>query len=318
MLQSRKSTSENETESASASEDADIGADAGPYARIQSAIAFLCDRRADQPSLAEVAAHVGQSPFHFQRLFHRWAGVSPKRFVQFLTLEHAKESLRASATVLDAAYAAGLSGPSRLHDLFVALEAATPGEYRAGGAGLSIRWGVGDSPFGRCFLAVTARGITMLGFLSPPGADGEATSLGDAQRALRDTWPQADIQRDDATAAPWLRRVFNHRSRAGDGDRLSLFVRGTPFQLTVWRALLAIPPGRLTTYGDLARAVGRPGAARAVGNAVGANPISWLIPCHRVIRGLGTFGHYRWGRPRKVSMLAWEAAREAAQSHSPP
>ncbi|HVR62982.1 MAG TPA: methylated-DNA--[protein]-cysteine S-methyltransferase [Polyangia bacterium] len=308
--------SERSEPSAIDSEDSDAdGADddeGGAYARIQSAITFLTDRRADQPSLAEVAAHVGQSPFHFQRLFHRWAGVSPKRFLQFLTVEHAKESLRASATVLDAAYAAGLSGPSRLHDLFVTLEAATPGEFRAGGAGLDIRWGVGDSPFGRCFMAVTERGIALLGFLSEAGGDGEARSLGDARRALGDTWPRAGIRRDDAATAPWLRRVFSERSRAaGDDARLSLFVRGTPFQLTVWRALLAIPPGQLTTYGALARAVGRPGAARAVGNAVGANPISWLIPCHRVIRGLGTFGHYRWGRPRKISMLAWEAARAA-------
>ncbi len=277
------------------------------YARVEAAIGFLSRHRAEQPSLDDVAAHVGQSPFHFQRLFQRWAGVSPKRFLQFLTLEHAKQSLRASASVLDATYDAGLSAPSRLHDLFVTLEAATPGEYRAGGTGLAIRWGVGGSPFGRCFLAVTARGITALGFLSAPGGDGAATTLDDARAALSGSWPRADIQRDDAVAAPWLRRVFEGGNRAG--DRLALFVRATPFQLRVWRALLAIPPGRLTTYGDLARAVGQPSAARATGNAVGANPIAWLIPCHRVIRGLGTFGNYRWGRPRKVAMLGWESAR---------
>jgi AraC family transcriptional regulator of adaptative response/methylated-DNA-[protein]-cysteine methyltransferase len=285
---------------------------AAEYARIERAIQYLTDRRAQQPSLDEVAAHVGQSPFHFQRLFHRWAGVSPKRFVQFLTLEHAKQRLRASATVLDAAYDAGLSGPSRLHDLFVRLEAVTPGEYRSAGAGLQIRWGIGDSPFGRCFIAVTARGICALSFLCEQAAhrenDGSATSHDDAQRSLLRDWPRAEIRPDDALAADWLRRVFTVRRASGD-PALSLFVRGTPFQVAVWKALLVVPSGCLTTYQTIARAVGQPRGARAVGNAVGQNPVAWLIPCHRVIRGLGTFGQYRWGSTRKTSMLAWEAAR---------
>ncbi|MEA2699902.1 MAG: AraC family transcriptional regulator [Myxococcales bacterium] len=281
---------------------------AAEYARIERAIQFLTERRAQQPSLDEVAAHVGQSPFHFQRLFHRWAGVSPKRFVQFLTLEHAKQRLRASATVLDAAYDAGLSGPSRLHDLFVSLEAVTPGEYRSAGAGLQLRWGIGDSPFGRCFIAVTARGICALSFLCEQAEDGSSTSESEAPRALLRDWPRAEIQRDDDVAADWLRRVFTV-GRAGGDPALSLFVRGTPFQVAVWKALLIVPSGCLTTYQTIARAVGQPRGARAVGNAVGQNPIAWLIPCHRVIRGLGTFGQYRWGSARKTSMLAWEAAR---------
>ncbi|HXI56584.1 MAG TPA: AraC family transcriptional regulator, partial [Polyangia bacterium] len=189
---------------------------AAEYARIERAIQYLTDRRAQQPSLDEVAAHVGQSPFHFQRLFHRWAGVSPKRFVQFLTLEHAKQRLRASATVLDAAYDAGLSGPSRLHDLFVSLEAVTPGEYRSAGAGLGIRWGIGDSPFGRCFIAVTARGICTLSFLCEQAQDSSSTSASEAPRALLRDWPRAEIRRDDALAADWLRRVFTAGRASGD------------------------------------------------------------------------------------------------------
>jgi AraC family transcriptional regulator of adaptative response/methylated-DNA-[protein]-cysteine methyltransferase len=267
------------------------------YRRVERAIAFLDDRWQEQPPLDEVAAHVGLSAFHFQRLFHRWAGVSPKRFVQWLTLEHAKQRLRGSATVLGASYDAGLSGPSRLHDLFVRLEAVTPGEYRQAGRGLEVRWGRHDSPFGPAFAAVTARGICALGF-----CDDDAEALAQLAR----DWPGATLVRDDGATAPWLARAF-----AGNpgGDGLALFVRATPFQLQVWRALLAIPSGRLTTYRSIAAAIGRPTAARAVGNAIGANPVAWLIPCHRVIRELGTFGGYRWGRGRKRMMLGWEAAR---------
>jgi AraC family transcriptional regulator of adaptative response/methylated-DNA-[protein]-cysteine methyltransferase len=269
------------------------------YRRIERAIAYLDGRWQEQPALEEIAAHVGLSAFHFQRLFHRWAGVSPKRFVQWLTLEHAKERLRASATVLDAAFDAGLSGGSRLHDLFVRLEAVTPGEYRRAGRGLHLRFGLHATPFGTCYLATTARGICALGF-----GDGE----GDARAALAEDWPGAELARDDEGTAAWVARAFAGNPGA---EGLALFVRATPFQLQVWRALLAVPPGQLTTYQAIARAMGRPSAARAVGNAVGANPVAWLIPCHRVIRGLGTFGGYRWGVPRKRVMLGWEAARTA-------
>jgi AraC family transcriptional regulator of adaptative response/methylated-DNA-[protein]-cysteine methyltransferase len=271
------------------------------YRRVERAIAFLDDRWQAQPPLDEVAAHVGLSAFHFQRLFHRWAGVSPKRFVQWLTLEHAKRNLRDSATVLGASHDAGLSGSSRLHDLFVRLEAVTPGEYRQAGRGLELRWGRHDSPFGPAFIATTARGICALGFCD---ADDEALA------ELGRDWPGATQVRDDAATAPWLARAFAGNPHA---EGLALFVRATPFQLQVWRALLAVPAGRLTTYQAIAAAIGRPTAARAVGNAVGANPVGWLIPCHRVIRELGTFGGYRWGRARKRVMLGWEAAR-AGQS----
>jgi AraC family transcriptional regulator of adaptative response/methylated-DNA-[protein]-cysteine methyltransferase len=267
------------------------------YRRVERAIAFLDDRWQQQPPLEEIAAQVGLSPFHFQRLFHRWAGVSPKRFVQWLTVEHAKQSLRDSATVLGATFDVGLSGSSRLHDLFVRLEAVTPGEYRRAGRGLEIRWGRHDSPFGPAFAAVTARGLCALGF-----GDDEVEAFGE----LAGDWPGATLVRDDAATAPWLARAF--APHAG-GEGLALFVRATPFQLQVWRALLAVPAGRVTTYGAIAAAIGRPTAARAVGNAVGANPVAWLIPCHRVIRELGTFGGYRWGRARKRVMLGWEAAR---------
>jgi AraC family transcriptional regulator of adaptative response/methylated-DNA-[protein]-cysteine methyltransferase len=267
------------------------------YRRVERAIAFLDDRWQEQPPLEAIAAHVGLSAFHFQRLFHRWAGVSPKRFVQWLTLEHAKDRLRDSATVLDATFDAGLSASSRLHDLFVRLEAVTPGEYRNLGRGLEIQWGRHDSPFGPAFVATTARGICALGF----GDD----AAGAPAELARD-WPGARLVRDDAATAPWMARAFAGNP---DGQGLALFVRATPFQLQVWRALLAVPSGHLTTYQAIAAAIGRPTAARAVGNAVGANPVAWLIPCHRVIRGLGTFGGYRWGRARKRVMLGWEAAR---------
>jgi AraC family transcriptional regulator of adaptative response/methylated-DNA-[protein]-cysteine methyltransferase len=268
------------------------------YRRVERAIEFLDARWQEQPPLAEVAAHLGLSPFHFQRLFHRWAGVSPKRFVQWLTLEHAKPRLRAGG-VLAASLDAGLSGPSRLHDLFVRLEAVTPGEYRAAGRGLTLRWGMHDSPFGPAYLAVTERGLCALGF----GGESEART------EIAHDWPAATLARDQAATAPWAARAFN----GGMGEGLALFVRGTAFQLQVWRALLAVPAGELTSYQAIAARIGRPGAARAVGNAVGANPVAWLIPCHRVIRGLGTFGGYRWGRARKRVMLGWEAARAGEQ-----
>jgi AraC family transcriptional regulator, regulatory protein of adaptative response / methylated-DNA-[protein]-cysteine methyltransferase len=281
---------------------------AADYMRIEKAIELLSARYREQPALDEIARHVGLSPFHFQRLFHRWAGVTPKRFLQFLTLEHAKERLRASATVLEASFDAGLSGPSRLHDLFLNLEAVTPGEHRDRGAGLAIAWGVHESPFGNCFIAVTARGICGLGFLCAEAAPGSPTSEAALLGRLISSWPAASIHRDDARTRPYVAKVFAGNPR---GKGLSLFVRGTPFQVRVWRALLEIPPGCLTTYRTIGQALGKPRAARAVGRAVGENPIAWLIPCHRVIRGLGEFGGYRWGEHRKKAILGWEAQRFA-------
>lgn len=273
------------------------------YHRVERAIRFVAEHAADQPELEDVARHLDLSPFHVQRLFTRWAGISPKRFLQFLTAERAKELLRDSETVLDATYETGLSSPSRLHDLLVTLEAATPGEWRAEGEGLEIRWGVHPSPFGDCFLAVTDRGVTGLAFVDEDGQD----ALDDVRRR----WPRAELVEDREATARWMDRVFRRTVPSAEPEEapepLPVYVGGTRFQVQVWRALLAIPEGRAVSYGDVARAVGRPGAARAVGGAVGANPVAWLIPCHRVLRSTGHFGGYRWGSTRKAALLAWEA-----------
>lgn len=271
------------------------------YARIERAIHYLARHAGRQPDLADAAAAAGLSPFHFQRLFTRWAGVSPKRFVELLTVEHAKRLLRDSASVLDAALAVGLSGPGRLHDQFVALEAATPGEFKAGGAGLTIRWGVHASPFGAVLAALTARGVCRLAFIDD---DGDAAE----RDALAAAWPRATLIRDDRQTAAAAHAAF----AGGAGAKPPLWVRGTNFQIAVWRALLRVPEGKVCTYGDLAAAIGRPTAARAVGQAVGANPVACLIPCHRVIRSVGALGGYRWGTERKRALLAWEAARAPA------
>jgi len=273
-------------------------------ARVERAIHYLEDHAQDQPELGDVAAAVGLSEYHFQRMFKRWAGVSPKRFLQFLTAEHAREVLGASRSVLDAALETGLSGPGRLHDLTVHVHAMSPGEVRRRGAGLTIRYGVHTSPFGECLLGVTGRGICALGFVTD--GDQEAT-LAD----LRARWPRAAWTRDDAGTAELVGRVFYHPGGRGDAA-LALHVQGTNFQIRVWEALLRVPEGALVTYGDLARAVGDPRASRAVGSAVGANPISYLIPCHRVIRGTGVVGNYRWGAARKKALIGWESARQSA------
>ncbi len=270
-------------------------------ARVERAIRFLEQRADEQPELADVAAAVDLSEYHFQRLFRRWAGVSPKRFLQFLTAEHARRLLADSSSVLDAALETGLSGPGRLHDLTVNVHAMTPGEVRRRGAGTTIRYGLVDSPFGECVLACTDRGISGLGFAADGGLDG---TLAD----LRARWPAADWRRDDGAARPLAERAFAPATRS---PGLALHVQGTNFQIRVWEALLRIPEGALVTYGDIARSLGLPGGARAVGTAVGANPISYLIPCHRVIRATGAFGGYRWGLPRKKAILGWEAARAA-------
>jgi AraC family transcriptional regulator of adaptative response/methylated-DNA-[protein]-cysteine methyltransferase len=271
------------------------------YERIARAIGYLRRHTMEQPDLAAAARHVNLSEHHFQRLFTRWAGVSPKRFTQYLTLEHAKSRLAGAGGVLDLAGAVGLSGPGRLHDLFVTLEAMSPGEYRAGGAGLAIRYGVHPSPFGPALVAVTPRGICGLHFV---GEDRGAA------RRLRADWPGAELREDPAGTAPLADAIF--RPLASNAERpLALVVRGSNFQIKVWRALLELPAGSLASYGRIAARVDAPGAARAVGSAIGANPIAWLIPCHRVIRETGMLGGYRWGIDRKAAMLGWEAARFA-------
>jgi AraC family transcriptional regulator, regulatory protein of adaptative response / methylated-DNA-[protein]-cysteine methyltransferase len=267
------------------------------YTRIEQAIRFIDANLLRQPDLNEVAAHLGLSEYHFQRLFTRWAGISPKRFLQFLTREYAKEILDRSANLLEATYAAGLSSPGRLHDLFIHTEAVTPAEYRSGAAGLEISYGFHPTPFGECLLALTSRGICFLAFV-----DGSSLS---ALELLRRTWPNAILADSPALTAPLVERLFSGLP----GTPLALHLRGTNFQLKVWEALLRLPPGRWTSYQALADDLGMPGSARAVGNAVAHNPVAYLIPCHRVLQKTGHFGSYRYGPIRKQAILGWEQAR---------
>jgi AraC family transcriptional regulator of adaptative response/methylated-DNA-[protein]-cysteine methyltransferase len=271
------------------------------YERIARVIRYLDERHAEQPDLARLAEVAGMSPFHFHRLFSAWAGITPKDFLQCLTLAHAKTLLREGQSVLDAALGSGLSGPGRLHDLCVILEAATPGEVKSGGADWTLSAGFADSPFGRCLIGESPRGLCHLSFVD--AGDGAAELA-----ALHENWPRARLQRDDANAARLAGRIFERPARRPARPALRAFVKGTAFQLRVWRALLQVPPGMLVSYGRLAAALEKPAAARAVGTAVGHNPLAWLIPCHRVIRETGVIGDYRWGPVRKRAMLAWESA----------
>lgn len=270
------------------------------YDRIARVIQYLDEHYSEQPDLATLAARAGLSPFHFHRLFSKWAGVTPKDFLRCLTLNHVKDLLRRGESVLSAALEAGMSGPARLHDLCVTLEAATPGEIKAGGAGLEIRFGYAATPFGNWFVAETARGISHVGFID--AGDSEVSSL-------RETWPRATLKQDDAVAQRLARTVFSNDARSNARPTLRAFVRGTEFQVRVWRALLQVPAGALVSYGHLASTVGNPNASRAVGSAVGANPVAYMIPCHRVIRETGIVRGYRWGNTRKRALLAWEFAR---------
>jgi AraC family transcriptional regulator of adaptative response/methylated-DNA-[protein]-cysteine methyltransferase len=290
------------------------------YAKIEKAIVFLEQNYRDHPSLDELAARVNLSKFHFQRMFSRWAGISPKRFIQFLTLKYAKGLLENSQSVLDAALESGLSGPARLHDLFVAVESVTPGEFKSKGKGVTLRYGWHSSPFGEYLLALTSKGVCALSFAEPAG---RAKTL----EALRRKWLRAELihsQRDTRAASEQIFSLGAGGSGGrGSGEKElgrngatgqhfpSLHLNGTNFQINVWRALMTIPPGAAASYQDVARLIGNPGAARAVGRAVGENPIGFLIPCHRVIRRVGGFGGYRWGVARKKAMLGWEASRAA-------
>lgn len=271
----------------------------GDYDRVAAAIRYIRDNRLEQPSLAEVAGAVHLSAYHLQRIFTRWAGISPKRFLQCLTLEHAKRQLSGQADLLSASHDAGLSGPGRLHDLFVTLEAVTPGQFKEQGRGLQIRYGKHPSPFGECIVGQTERGICFLEFMA---GETEAEKL----QHLARRWPEARLHPDSPATSRTIGSIFS--AMPGEAP-LHLLVRGTNFQVSVWRALLDIPPGRVTTYAEVARRVGRPNATRAVGSAVGANPVAWLIPCHRVLRSDGRLGGYHWGTVRKQACLAWEAAR---------
>ena len=271
------------------------------YNRIERAIRFLETNYQDQPSLSDVAASVHLSEYHFQRLFTHWVGISPKRFLQFLTKEHAKELLSRSENILDVAYETGLSSPGRLHDLLVITEAVTPGEFKSQGEGLGITYGFHPTPFGECLLALTERGICDLVYVERDGRE-EALAL------LKDRWPRAILQQGEHQTQTILHRIFSNLAGYETGP-LSLYLRGTNFQIKVWEALLRIPRGAVVSYGDIANHLGMPAAARAVGNAVANNPIPVLIPCHRVIRKVGDFGAYRWGSVRKKAMLGWELAK---------
>jgi AraC family transcriptional regulator of adaptative response/methylated-DNA-[protein]-cysteine methyltransferase len=272
------------------------------YRRVEKAIAFLEAHQARQPSLEEVAVAVHLSPFHFNRMFQRWAGISPMRFLRCLTKEHAVALLDQGMNVLEASLESGLSGPGRLHDLLVTCEAVTPGVWKQRGKGLILRFGVQESPFGLCLVALTDRGISNLQFF-------DTLSAKEAEAALREEWPAATLIRDDDAAPRVVSQIFGEKS----GAPLPLHLHGTNFQLKVWQALLAVPEGTLVTYQTLARAIGQPKAGRAVGSAVGANPVSLLVPCHRVIRKSGIFGNYRWGPGRKRALIAWESGRIGSQ-----
>ncbi|MEZ4829973.1 MAG: methylated-DNA--[protein]-cysteine S-methyltransferase [Bacteroidia bacterium] len=268
------------------------------YQRIAAAISFLESHFQTQPELEEVAAHVHLSPYHFQRLFTEWAGVSPKKFLQFISTQHAKNLLKThQASIFDATFETGLSNTSRLHDLFVQIEGMTPGEYKNGGKNISINYSFSDSPFGEVLVATTSRGICHMAFTDDRQA---------AFEALKNQFPQAsfhpakDIFQENAI------KIFNKDQN--NLPLMKLHLRGTPFQLKVWESLLKIPMGQLTTYGEIASHIQHPRAARAVGTAIGQNPVAFLIPCHRVIQATGTFGGYMWGKTRKTAIIGWESA----------
>jgi len=259
------------------------------YDRIEKAIHYINEHAEEQPSLDELAEYIGLSPYHFQKLFKRWAGVSPKRYLQYITAEAAKKILKSSASVLDTTFEVGLSSPSRLHDLFIHTDAVTPGQYKNGGEGVQIRYGFYKTPFGSCTLAQTDKGVCHLSF------DNDLTTL-------KKEWPNADFINDDSDVEA-INRIFY-----GGQSPLSVHLIGTNFQIKVWQAILNIPSGHLMTYGGLADKIGCPKASRAVGTALGQNKIGYLIPCHRVLRATGQPGGYRWGIERKKAMIAKEVS----------
>jgi AraC family transcriptional regulator of adaptative response/methylated-DNA-[protein]-cysteine methyltransferase len=270
------------------------------YYRIEKAIHFIRNNVTNQPGLSDIAASINLSEYHFQRLFRRWTGISPKRFLQYLTKEYAKKLLDESKTVLDVSYETGSSGTGRLHDLFVACEAVTPGEYQNKWQAVEIFYGVHPSPFGDCFIAATNTGICSLSFIQ----EGNTQQLLDA---LKSQWSNSTLKHSDRHTKMWVDKAFDPFPSDAHTP-ITLYVKGTNFQIKVWEALLEIPFGKAVSYEDIAKHIRMPRAARAVGNAVGRNPVSFLIPCHRVIKKMGDFGNYGGGRERKIAMLGWEAA----------
>jgi len=271
--------------------------DSREFARMTRAIGFIDREYQRQPRLAEIARHVGLSEFHFNRLFRRWTGLTPKQYLAEVTSRAAGSALRDEPSVMDAAHSVGLSGGGRLHDLTVTLDALSPGEIRAKGKGVEIRHGIAETPFGSAFMAQTARGVMRLSFLD---GRSDATEIA----ALRVQWPHAKFFRDDAGAQALAAAIWGNKTVT-----LPLAVTGTNFQVQVWRALLELEPGATVTYSALARQLGKPAGARAVGNAVNANPIAWVIPCHRVLKASGELGGYRWGAARKQMIHRWEERR---------
>ena len=274
--------------------------DSRDFARIAKAIRYIDEHYREQPSLTTIARHTGLSEFHFNRLFRRWAGVTPKQYLAFVTGHHARSEIESQSSVLDAAYAVGLSGPSRLHDLIVTLDAVTPGELKSFGRGITVHYGFTETPFGEALLAATPRGLTHLAFV-------DAGERDNAVDELRARWRNADLVRDDARAQGFAILIWGKSDKST--SKLRLHVAGTNFQLKVWQALLDSGPQSRTTYSALAKAIGEEGSARAIGNAVGANPIGWLIPCHTVLRRDGALGGYHWGEDRKRAILAWDSLK---------
>jgi len=268
------------------------------YERIAKAIAYIQRNAANQPTLEKIARVTGLSPYHFQRLFQRWAGTTPKRFLQVLTLERAKKLLLDSGSMLETSDSVGLSSGSGLYEHVVQLEAVTPGEFKRMGEGIVIEYGVGPTPFGPAFVGITERGICSFEFVD--------RSPGQHVKMLKAAWPKAEVRENERKITGILKKLFT--STGGSSNPVHVLVRGTNFQVNVWKALLRIPAGSTTSYGQVARAIGSPRAARAVGSAVGDNPVAFLIPCHRVIQQSGALGDYHWGSVRKQALLAWETA----------
>lgn len=273
------------------------------YERVAEAIDFLGKNFRQHPDLAEVARQVHLSPEHFQRIFTEWAGVSPKKFMQFLTLDFLRDRICAMPNLQAAADEAGLSAQSRVYDLFVNIEGVTPGAFRDGGLGLQIKYGYHNTPFGLCFLAVADRGVCGLSFVDE---DRKRTEF----EVFRQKWHFAELQHAPERTQPVIQQIFSPDKN--QLQRLTVLAQGTNFQLKVWEALLRIPPGAVTTYSQIARSIGRPEAPRAVGTAIGSNPVGFLIPCHRVIQGTGKLGGYRWSETRKSAIIGWEMARQGA------
>lgn len=280
--------------------EADFKQQSEDYQRIERAILYLVDNYHRQPGLKEVAGSIHLSEYHFQRLFTHWVGISPKRFLQFLTKEHAKKLLDRSESLLEVTFESGLSSPGRLHDLFVNCEAVTPGEFKHRGAGLTIHYGFHPTPFGECLLGLTDRGICWLSFVGPD-------ERGQELEELQARWRKAVLEEDPQRTQPLVESIFNANSRQ-PSPPLQVFLTGTNFQIKVWEALLRIPPGSIVSYQAISNHIGAPAASRAVGSAVARNPIAFLIPCHRVIRKVGSFGGYAGGPARKLAILGWEMA----------